>query len=420
MDASRGRDRTTAIAVACCAALLVSLIALTLAFVASLASAGRHFDRAAAAQDQLASVSRIETLAGGNDPASLAAELQAYRRSIGNETALLPAGSRERAAQAEEAADADRLVLLAADPRRRSVLTTLVARIAARERGEAARVATEMTRLRTRTTALALLLAGAAAISAVLGALGLIAANRRLASEVAARTEKLAAIDRSRRLFFAKASHEMRTPVTVMRGEAEVALADPAADTAALREALGHVVANAEFLEHRIAELLALARADDGQLQLEDGPVDLVALVSAAGDAARGYARSAEVVIAIEAPEGALVTDGDARWLRQAVLAVVDNAVKFSPIGGTVTLKLARAADAAWLRIVDRGIGVAEQALPRVFDAYYQAEEGRSRGGTGLGLALARWVVERHGGTIQADATEGGGCTIAIRLPVAA
>ena len=414
------------LAALCSIALLVSLAALATAFILSLASAGRNFDRAGIAQAQLAAVSRIETLANTGDAAALRPHLNAYARSIRDETALLPTASAEHAAQVCEAVDADRLAVLAADPQRRVELAELVSSIVAQERAEAARIGADMTRLRTRTTVLAVLLVLAAGGSALLGALGLIAANRRLADEVAEKTAELSTIDRSRRLFFAKASHEMRTPITVMRGEAEVALADLAAEPRALREALRHVVANAEFLEHRIAELLALARADDGQLHLADEPIDLATLVQGAGEAACGYARSAEVALAVETAVPPMTVRGDARWLQQAVLAIVDNAVKFSPVGGTVTIRLTRTDDAARIDVVDQGSGVADEALPRIFDAYYQADTGQSRGGTGLGLALARWVVEQHDGSIRAasglssglGAGLGAGCTVTIDLPL--
>ena len=410
------------LAALCSIALFVSLAALATAFILSLASAGRNFDRAGIAQAQLAAVSRIETLANTGDAAALRPHLHAYARLIRTETALLPTASAEHAAQVREAVDADHLAVLAGDPKRRGELADLVSRIVARERTEAARIGADMIRLRARTTILAVLLVLVAGGSALLGALGLIAANRQLANEVSEKTAELAMIDQSRRLFFAKASHEMRTPITVMRGEAEVALADFAAEPRALREALGHVVANAEFLEHRIAELLALARADDGQLQLARELIDLATLVEGAGDAARGYARSAEVALAVETMVPPLTVRGDARWLQQAVLAIVDNAVKFSPFGGTVTVRLTTNDDAARIDVVDQGSGVADEALPRIFDAYYQGDAGRSRGGTGLGLSLARWVVEQHDGSIHAaNALANGlsvGCTVTIDLPL--
>lgn len=422
MSIERRPRQPLTLAALCCIALLISLAALATAFILSLASAGRNFDRAGIAQAQLAAVSRIETLANIGDAAALRPHLGAYARSIHDEAALLPTASAAHTAQVREAMDADRLAALATNPQRRGELADLVAIIVARERDEAALIGGDMVRLRTRMTVLAVLLVLAAGGSALLGAFGLIAANRKLANEVAQKTAELATIDQSRRLFFAKASHEMRTPITVMRGEAEVALADPAAEPPALREALWHVVANAEFLEHRIAELLALARADDGQLHLLDEPIDLATLVEAAADAARGYARSAEVALAVETPVPQMTIQGDARWLQQAVLAIIDNAVKFSPFAGTVTVRLTRAADTARIDVVDQGSGVADEALPRIFDAYYQADAGRSRGGTGLGLALARWVVEQHNGSIRAangfGSDVGFGCTVTIELPL--
>lgn len=404
--------------IGCCVVLLVSLVALSAAFVTSLDSASRHLARAAAAQAQAAAVSRIETLASDGDRTALNVELDAYARSIAAETALLPRASIDRAAQIRESVDADRLRMLAADLRRTDALTTLVAAIRVRERDEALQVAADMTRLKDRTTMLAILLAVAAGGAAILGALGLIAANRRLADEVAARTAELTMIDASRRLFFAKASHEMRTPVTVMRGEAEVALAVASQDSGALRDALTQVVANAEFLEHRIAELLGLASAENGQLQLDAAVIDLIALVRDARSAAHGYARSVEVAIHLAAPDMPVAISGDARWLQQAVLAILDNAVKFSPPAGAVTLRLARDATHATILIGDHGIGVAAVALPRIFDAYYQTENGRARGGTGLGLALARWVIEQHQGTVEAANRAEGGCVVTIRLPL--
>jgi signal transduction histidine kinase len=110
---------------------------------------------------------------------------------------------------------------------------------------------------------------------------------------------------------------------------------------------------------------------------------------------------------------------GDARWLQQALVAVLDNAIKFSPAGGTVSLRVTMDGGAA-IAIRDEGSGIAAAELPRIFDAYYQTEAGRERGGTGLGLALARWVIERHGGSIRAENEPKGGCVMTIILPPAA
>jgi two-component system, OmpR family, sensor histidine kinase BaeS len=424
MTGRRGPDRPPgARGAAMLVALVVSLAGLLAAFLLTLHAAARHFDRAAAAQAQLAAVSRIEALAAARlddtDRAELAAVIAGYRASIARETALLAPTAPALRGQRAELADADRLARLAFAPGDRHALAALVSRIGARERSEVAEVAAAMARLRGRTTALAGLLAITALGAALSGAVALARSNRDLTRIVEDRTAELRVVDQSRRLFFAKASHELRTPVTAMRGEAEVSLSDPHAGVEDLRESLRHVVAGAEFLGRRIDELLGLSKADDGRLTLVSEPLDLGRLIAATSEAAGGYARSAEVGIDLRLAPAPVRIVGDPRWLGQALLAIIDNGVKFSPQGAVLRLALdAEEGGRARIRIADSGPGVMAEALPRIFDAYYQAEAGRLRGGTGLGLALARWVVEQHGGTIAAANDPGGGCTIAITLPV--
>ena len=158
--------------------------------------------------------------------------------------------------------------------------------------------------------------------------------NRRLEGEVAERTAelraghaRLAEIDASRRRFFAQIGHELRTPATVIRGEAEVALRNPEADSAQLRDALAHIIANSAFLDRRLADLLALARAEDGRLALHRGPADLVAVVREAVSLATPFALSSGIRIEA-AVRDEVRTEGDASWLSQALLALTDNAVK--------------------------------------------------------------------------------------------
>jgi signal transduction histidine kinase len=192
---------------------------------------------------------------------------------------------------------------------------------------------------------------------------------------------------------------------------------DPGGQVAPLREALDRVVANAEFLEHRIEELLSLARAENGELTLDEQTVDLGQIVAAAGQAVSAYARSLDVGLELGMSDAPLTVRGDARWLQQALVAMLDNGVKFSPIGGKVSLAMTSDDSTASIAISDEGAGIPAGDLPRIFDAYYQAETGRERGGSGLGLALARWIIERHGGSIAASNAPGGGCVMTITLP---
>lgn len=397
--------------------LLVSVGALVTTFLVSVDSASFHFRRAAIAQAQFASVLRIEGRFAARrlDGAALKADLADYAALVARETRLLP--DRERPGQRMEAGEAATLAQMAADPARHPDLPALVAAMIERERAEAAAATRDMEALRHRTGWIAALLAVVAGGSALLGAAGLMSANRRLGRQVAARTAELIEIDSSRRLFFAKASHELRTPVTVMRGEAEVTLADHVASSETLREALHQVVAQAEFLDHRLAELLALSQAEQGRILLAAARFDLADAALAAVRATAGFARSLDVVVTtsiVSAP-----VRGDRRWVEQAIVAILDNAIKFSPTDGTVTVVMTARDDVATLSITDRGVGVAEEELPRVFDAYYQAAAGHARGGSGLGLALARWVVEQHRGMIAAASLSEGGCTVTLSLPIA-
>ena len=291
-------------------------------------------------------------------------------------------------------------------------------RIARQEVGEVNAVHDELERLHTKTVALAIALAASALLCALGVAWLLLRRNRSLEAMVQARTAQLEEVDRSRRLFFAKASHELRTPVTAMRGEAEVALLGHAPQVEALRQSLSHIHASATFLGHRIDELLGLASADDGKLQLLRQKVELGALVKAAIEEATSFARSVEVNIELNEAGVPLFLEGDARWLRQALLTIIDNGLKFSPMGDVLTIALAASGDAARIIVTDNGPGVMPDDLPRIFDAYYQSEHGRQRGGNGLGLALARWVVEQHGGAIHASTRKEGGCCIMVTLPI--
>lgn len=240
---------------------------------------------------------------------------------------------------------------------------------------------------------------------------------RERTRQLEAKSEQLAGIDRSRRLFFSKVSHELRTPVTVLRGEAEVALRSNRADLANLREALGHIVANSDILERRLADLLALARAEDGRVALEKRTVDLSVCLREARDLAQAYARSSGVDMVVEGSASNLQVVGDASWLRQAMLAIVDNAVKHSPPGGKVALRARSSGASVEIEISDEGEGAAAEALYRLFEPYFQTEDGARRGGSGLGLAVARWVTEQHGGSIGARNLEDGGFAVTMTLP---
>lgn len=238
-------------------------------------------------------------------------------------------------------------------------------------------------------------------------------------AEIEAGREALAEIDRNRRLFFSKLGHELRTPATIIRGEAEVALRDPDASAARLREALAEVAANSQFLQRRLEDMLALARAEDGRVVLSRAPVDLSEVMRQAVAMAEPYVRASglEVAARIEDDAGPGI-EGDASWLLQAVLALVDNAAKFAAGAEPIRLGLSREGSDLVIAVADDGPGVDPVDLPRLFEDYYQTAAGRARGGSGLGLSIARWVAEQHGGRIRAIPGAPSGLAVEIALPV--
>jgi signal transduction histidine kinase len=247
-------------------------------------------------------------------------------------------------------------------------------------------------------------------------------------AELADKADSLQRIDESRRLFFAKVGHELRTPLAVLLGEAEVALAAPRPDAEQYRDALEHIGVHGEQLRRRVADLLALARSEDGRLAISRAEVDLVDLSRETIDATRGFARVQEVQLRLRSSATSLPACVDADRLRQALMALIDNAVKFSPPGGDVELSVeafdasrpgAEGSDAQAgirLEVRDRGPGVAEEDLARIAQPYFQGD-APVRAGTGLGLAVAHWVAEQHGGRLAARNRDGAGLAVALCLP---
>jgi signal transduction histidine kinase len=239
---------------------------------------------------------------------------------------------------------------------------------------------------------------------------------------------ELAAVDQRRRLFLAKVSHELRTPVTAIRGEADVALRY--GDTPEeWHEALSHIEQTSLFLGRRLDDLMALAQAEDARLTLAHEAIDPFAATRAACEVAAAYARASGVTVALcasppEAAQGVRIA-GDADRLQQAIAAVIDNAIKFSPPGGTVNVSAGTEAGEVVLRIMDQGPGVHPDELAGIFDPYVQGQGGRALGGTGLGLSLARWLVEAYRGRIMAENGQGEdkgaeGLCVTMHLPIAA
>lgn len=224
------------------------------------------------------------------------------------------------------------------------------------------------------------------------------------------------------RRFMADAAHELRTPITVIRNRAGVALQQPRAPSE-YEAALQGIEAETQRLGRIVEQLLTLARADSGELPLERRRTFLDDITSDAAEAARAVAESRGVDLRVEEFEEAVV-DGDAEYLRQLVMILLDNAIKFTPAGGVVRVHVGSAGGRASLVVEDTGIGIEAADLPHVFERFYRADAARTRqdssprsGGAGLGLAIARWIAEAHGAAINLQSSPGTGTRASVTFP---
>src|SRR5882672_2806601 len=222
------------------------------------------------------------------------------------------------------------------------------------------------------------------------------------------------------RRFTADASHELKTPLTVVRAGVERAITRPDVPQetlAALEETLQEVNRMTELLD----SLLTLARADEGRAELHRDPVDLRAIVTEAGETGELLADHAGVAIEIRTPPEPVVLAVDRSRVRQLLLNLIENAVKYTPRGGNVSVQLAASDGEVRLTVADSGIGIAPGDLPHVFDRFWRADSARTRTGerpgAGLGLAISKWIVEAHGGAIEVQSRPGRGTTFTVTLP---
>lgn len=256
-----------------------------------------------------------------------------------------------------------------------------------------------------------------------------VAANgEKTAAELATRTaelrsvsDQLKVIDNRRTQFLADVSHELRTPLTVLRGEADVALRGPA-DAAELRQSIERIQGQAKDLGRLLEDLMAFARADaeNQPYIVTDGRLDDV--VSLAAEEAELLAEPREARIAVSLNDGGRHVEADFRRIRQALMIGLDNAVKHSPPGGTIGIQTEALDDSIAIRITDEGPGVTPEDHPRVFERFYRGrgESDLENEGLGIGLAIAKDILDRHGGTISLENRPEGGAVLEFTLPAGA
>jgi two-component system OmpR family sensor kinase len=242
----------------------------------------------------------------------------------------------------------------------------------------------------------------------------------RLANTLNAMMARLETSFAALRRFIADASHELKTPLTVMRAGVERALTDPRTGPEALGP-LDETLQEVRRMTELVDGLLTLARVDEGRLELHTEPTDLRAVVTEVHETGQMLGEEAGVSVLLERPDGPVVAEVDAGRIRQLLMNLVSNAVKYTPAGGTVWISLSATPDAATIAVRDTGIGIAPGDVGRVFDRFWRADSARSRTGErpgiGLGLSIGKWIAEAHGGSLAVTSRPGRGSTFTVTIP---
>lgn len=239
----------------------------------------------------------------------------------------------------------------------------------------------------------------------------------RLAQTINAMIARLQQSFAEVRRFTADASHELRTPISVIRAEAEVAMQRPP-DAEEFQTLAGSILEECEHLTKLTDQLLTLSREDAGLVPLESQLVDLARLVGGATETMRPLAEVKQQTLTLDARTEAVVT-GDADRLREVLYNLLDNAIKYTPSAGRIEVTISEQADMIAVAVRDTGIGIDADHLPRVFDRFYRVDKSRSReaGGTGLGLSIVQSIVSTHGGRVDIASPSGEGTTCTVLFP---
>ncbi|MCL2579287.1 MAG: HAMP domain-containing histidine kinase [Oscillospiraceae bacterium] len=238
---------------------------------------------------------------------------------------------------------------------------------------------------------------------------------RGLAVAINAMLDRVDSAYNSQLRFVSDASHELRTPIAVIQGYANLLSRWGKEDPKALEESIAAIKSEAENMKELVEQLLFLARSDNNSITMEMDYIDLTELV-------KEVARESEMIGGdhkIACPDRPpLFVSGDAGLLKQAVRILVDNAFKYTPTGGQITLDAKMADGMATLGVTDSGVGIPPEVLPKLFDRFYRADASRTRqtGGAGLGLSIAKWIVDSHGGVIDIISREDLGTRVIIKL----
>ncbi|WP_246804908.1 sensor histidine kinase [Mesorhizobium mediterraneum] len=254
----------------------------------------------------------------------------------------------------------------------------------------------------------------------------LLNAKAELEQQVAARTAELAAanqrlteLDRLRVQFLADISHELRTPLTALRGEAEIPLRHGSKPEAVYRDALERIVSQSLEMSRLVDDLVFLSRSETDTIRFEPRRTDLVIIVADALHDGEILARTKGISITADYRTDPVWITADAQRLKQALVIVLDNAIKYSPRGRSVNLTMTVTDRHAEIAIRDKGLGISAEEIPKVFERFYRGRGPKAsrQPGSGLGLSIAKWLIEKHQGEISLMSEVGSFTEVCIRIP---
>jgi len=242
---------------------------------------------------------------------------------------------------------------------------------------------------------------------------------RELAEKINTRLDSVAAAEKEQQQFIADVSHELRTPLTVLRGSLEVVLEEDR-PVEEYREAIGNALLEVRHLTRLSQNLLFLARGQSGRVTLSFANVDLVRFVSEVIRDLMPAAADRELELSVDVPGEAVRAFIDSDRMQQVLHNLLENAIRYTHPGGKIRVRLTSRPSEASIEVSDTGIGIPPQDLPFVFERFFRSDRARRayQGGSGLGLSIARWIVEAHKGTIAVESEVGKGTTFTVRLPL--
>ncbi|KUO97230.1 sensor histidine kinase [Ferroacidibacillus organovorans] len=228
-------------------------------------------------------------------------------------------------------------------------------------------------------------------------------------------------LDKTRKQFLADVAHELRTPLTYIKGYSEVVYERLTKSPDEERRYVGLIYEESQRVERLIQDLFTLAQADEGDLLLiRREPLQIDAWMQSLVDRVSARASAKEITVSLSMPQTVALVEADPLRLEQALINVLDNAVRYTMPGGKVSVEVVQKGDFLYFQVSDSGMGIPRKELPYIWNRLYRVEKSRSRvrGGSGLGLAIVKQVIEAHGGFVSAQSEEGAGTVITLGIPL--